>query len=110
MEVSQVFDLLNVSFKKFFSSTEKLSLDEAIVPFKGRVGFKQYIPKKHKRFGIKVSEVCCANGYTWSMLTYLGRMHNLDTSERTVTEAIVHKLLEEFVIKFLWTTTSLLLV
>jgi hypothetical protein len=36
----------------FFSPTEHFAV-EVIVFFKGRIIFKQYIPKKHKWFGIK---------------------------------------------------------
>ena len=42
-------------------------LDKVIVLYKGRVIFRQYIPKKHKRFGIKVYEICGETGYTYDM-------------------------------------------
>jgi hypothetical protein len=48
-------DMLNVVYSKFYNPSEHLAIDEVIVLFKGRVVFKQYIPKKHKRFGIKLS-------------------------------------------------------
>jgi hypothetical protein len=40
-------------------------VDEIIVLFNGTVVFKQYIPKKHKRFGIKILKLCDCTGYTW---------------------------------------------
>jgi hypothetical protein len=48
-----IFDMLNDAYAKYYSPTEHLAVHEIIVLFKGRVVFKQYIPKKHKRFGIK---------------------------------------------------------
>jgi len=38
--------------------TKPLAADEVIVKFKGRVIFRQYIPKKRKRFGIKIYKLC----------------------------------------------------
>jgi hypothetical protein len=37
------------------------------VLFKGRVIFLQYIPKKHKRFGIKIYDFCDFLGYEYDM-------------------------------------------
>jgi hypothetical protein len=39
-------------------------VNEVIVLYKGRVVFEQYIPKKHKRFGIKINALCYTLGYT----------------------------------------------
>jgi hypothetical protein len=43
------------------------------VLFKGRVIFKQYIPKKHKQFGIKLYKLYDFKGYTYNMNMYLGK-------------------------------------
>ena len=53
-----VFDKLKKAYAKF-------SVDEVIVKFKGRVIFRQYIPKKRKRFGIKIYKLCNESGYTY---------------------------------------------
>ena len=55
------------------SPSEHLAVDEVIVKYKGRVIFQQYIPKKHKRFGIKIYKLCDETGYTYDMTVYLGR-------------------------------------
>jgi len=39
---------------KFYSPSQQLPLDEVIVFFQQTVIFKQYIPRKHKHFCIKV--------------------------------------------------------
>jgi len=43
-----IFDTLNNKFYELYNPTEHLAVDEVIVPFKVRVIFQQYIPKKHK--------------------------------------------------------------
>ena len=53
-KILDLFESIRTNFSKFFNPSEHLSVDEVIVKFKGRVLFKQYIPKKFKRFGIKM--------------------------------------------------------
>jgi len=54
---------------KFYNPSEDLAIDEVTVMFKGRVIFRQYIPKKHKHFGVKIYKLCNSTGYrrksTW---------------------------------------------
>jgi len=35
--------------------------------------FTLYIPKKHKRIGIKIFKLCNSTGYTYDMKVYLGK-------------------------------------
>ena len=78
-------------------------MDEVIVKLKGRVIFKQYIPKKRKHFGIKVYKLCDSSSYTYDMDVYLGKdrqrvAQHLTTTHTTVTnltrrvEGVGHKL------------------
>jgi hypothetical protein len=83
-----IFDKLNEAYAKYYSPTEHLEIDEIIVLFKGRVVFKQYTPKKHKRFGIKIYKQCDSKGYTY-MLVYLGRDRKRATALMTATYATV---------------------
>jgi hypothetical protein len=45
-KITSLSDTLSNSYAKFYNPSEHLSVDEVIVLFKGRVIFKQYIPKK----------------------------------------------------------------
>ncbi|PNF42225.1 hypothetical protein B7P43_G05522, partial [Cryptotermes secundus] len=47
-KVRTIFNTLNDAYEKYNPSLH-LAIDEIIVKFKGRVVFRQYIPKKHKR-------------------------------------------------------------
>jgi hypothetical protein len=57
-----IFDKLNDAYAKYYSPIEYLAIDEIVVLFKGRVIFKQYIPVKHKWFGIKIYKLCDSKG------------------------------------------------
>jgi len=70
-KVRNVFDILNKKFSKFCNPSEHLAIDEVIVKYKGRVIFRQHIPKKHKRFGIKIYKLCDRTGYTYDITVYL---------------------------------------
>ena len=53
-----VFDKVNKAYALFYNPSEHLVVDNINVKFKGRVIFRQYIPKKRKRFGIKPYKLC----------------------------------------------------
>jgi hypothetical protein len=88
-KIRNIFDTLNNTFHKLYNSTEHLAIDEVIVLFKGRVIFRQYIPKKHKRSGIKVYKLCDALGYTYDTSVYLGKQQLLATQQMSATHATV---------------------
>ena len=41
-------------FESEYKTNEQVSIDEAMIPFKGRLGFKHYMKDKHNKWGIKV--------------------------------------------------------
>ncbi|XP_069157023.1 piggyBac transposable element-derived protein 4-like [Procambarus clarkii] len=58
-------------FRDFYVPAQKLVIDESLVLFKGRVAFKQYIPSKQNRFGLKFFVLCdCETGYVLHMILY----------------------------------------
>jgi len=67
-------------------------VDEVIVKFQGRVIFRQYIPKKRKRFVIKIYKLCDESGYTYDMSAYLGKDSSSATDDMTATHATVRHL------------------
>lgn len=52
--------------------TEYQSVDEMMIPFKGRLSFKQYMPKKPTKWGIKVFCRCSTTGIVHDMIVYCG--------------------------------------
>ena len=54
-----------------------VTIDEQLIPFRGRVGFRQYIPSKPDKYGMKLFLLCdCASGYTFNGMPYVGREDN----------------------------------
>jgi len=67
-------------------------VDEVIVKFKGTVIFRQYIPKKRKRFGFKIYKLCDESGYTCDMSVCLGRDSHSTTDNMTATHTTLRHL------------------
>ena len=91
-KMRNLFEILNATFSKFYNPSEYLAIDDVIVRFKGRVVFKQYIPRKHKRYGIKLYKLCDSTGYIYDMKVYLGKNEQLTSQHLTAPHAIVREL------------------
>ena len=91
-KIRDLFEILNATFSKFYNPSKNLAVDEVIVSFKARVIFKQYIPKKRKRFGIKLFKICDSTGYTYDMKVYLGKDRQSTAQHMTATHATVTEL------------------
>jgi hypothetical protein len=81
--------MLNDTYVQLYNPFEHLAVDEVIVLFEGRVIFKQYIPKKHKRFGIKTYKLCDMTVYTYNTSVYLGKNRQNATQTMTATHTKV---------------------
>jgi hypothetical protein len=63
-KIQDIFESLKRTVSKFYNPSENLAIDEVIMLFRGRVIVRQYVPKKHKHFGIKIYKLCNSTGYT----------------------------------------------
>ena len=43
-----------------------------MAPWKGELLFKQYIPGKAHKYGVKIYKLAATNGHTWSFMVYTG--------------------------------------
>jgi len=59
-KIRDLFEILRTHFAKFYNPSEHLVVDKVIVKFKGRVIFKQYIPKKNANILASI----CTNSVT----------------------------------------------
>ncbi|XP_046726710.1 piggyBac transposable element-derived protein 4-like [Silurus meridionalis] len=54
-----------------------VTVDEQLVAFKGRCRFRQYMPKKPAKYGLKLWIICDAvTSYAWRCSPYLGKTEN----------------------------------
>ena len=73
-KIRPVIEHLHGIFQTAFMPRQYVAVDESLLLWKGRLGWKQYIPKKRSRFGIKTYELCDSiTGYLWNFLVYTGK-------------------------------------
>ncbi|XP_050300132.1 piggyBac transposable element-derived protein 4-like [Anthonomus grandis grandis] len=90
-KISEFLDMLQKKFKSSYMPKKDICIDESNVPFRGRIYFRQYIPNKRHRYGIKLFKLCVSGGYTWDFKVYTGREKS---SEFVVSEKVVMELME----------------
>ena len=68
-KIYPVLSYLNNKYQKLYCPKQDISIDESLTLWKGRLGFKQYLPLKTSKFGIKTYELReSVTGYLWSTL------------------------------------------
>ena len=76
-KVQPVIDVVADTFQTSYTLSQEVSVDEAMIPFRGRLAYRQYMPAKPVKRGIKVWALCDArNGYMSKFDIYLGRQNN----------------------------------
>jgi hypothetical protein len=91
-KIRRIFEMLNDVYSKYLAPTEHVTEDEVIVLYKGKVNFERHMPKKHKRFGIKIYKLCHMSGYTYDVHVYLWKKRTRSTADMTATHATVRHL------------------
>ena len=77
-KIQPLIDMLQKNFQSLFCPEEDAVIDETLVPWRGRLTFRQYIPNKTHRYGVKL---CSMVGYTWALKVYSGKSQ---TREREI--------------------------
>ncbi|XP_029600134.1 piggyBac transposable element-derived protein 4-like [Salmo trutta] len=72
--IREVWDLWQERLPALYNPGSDLTVDEQLVPFRGRCPFRQYIPSKPAKYGIKSWVACDAkSSYAWKMQVYTGK-------------------------------------
>ena len=93
-KVEPILTYMNTKFSEIFIPGKEQSIDEAMIPFKGRSSMKQYMPKKPVRRGFKIwMRADATTGYVCEFDPYTGRKGN--KIEKGLGAAVVLKLTEK---------------
>jgi len=72
--IRDVFELFVKSFQDCYIPNDNLTVDEQLVTFRGRCPFRQFIPSKPGKYGIKIWALCdSVTSYVYNMHVYTGR-------------------------------------
>jgi len=79
-KIRYIVDSIRSAFQREYVPHKEITIDEAMIPFKGRLAFKQYMREKPVKFGIKMFVLADArNGYCFNLEVYAGKHgSNLD--------------------------------
>lgn len=93
-KIYRVREFLNVILRnahRLYRLDREITIDETMVPHKGRLSFKQYIKNKPTRWGIKLWVLCEAKtGYVYNFDVYLGKEEG--NVEHNLARRVVRKL------------------
>ncbi|KAM3595866.1 uncharacterized protein V6R79_004187 [Siganus canaliculatus] len=72
--VREVWDKWVERLPLIYNPGPNITVDERLVAFRGRCPFKQYMPSKPSKYGIKIWAACDAKtSYAWNMQVYTGK-------------------------------------
>nr|XP_022911139.1 piggyBac transposable element-derived protein 4-like [Onthophagus taurus] len=75
--IREIFERFNHNCKQVYTVSEYCTLDEQLVPFRGRCSFRMYIPSKPAKYGLKIFTLVDAR--TWYILkseVYVGKQND----------------------------------
>ena len=78
-KIQPVVENLRKKFEKAVIPWENLCIDESLMLWKGRLSFKQYVPSKRHRFGVKLFMLCdCYTKFVLDFIVYTGAETDID--------------------------------
>lgn len=95
--IRKIFDDFTLKCNKSYSLSEYVTLDEKLQSFRGRCCFRQYMPNKPAKYGIKIFALCdSVNYYTSNLEVYVGKQphgpFHMDNSAANITKRMVSTL------------------
>nr|CAH7765205.1 unnamed protein product [Callosobruchus chinensis] len=71
--IRPILDLLNSRFQSVLTPGKEVVIDESMIPWRGRLGIRQYIKNKRHKYGVKLYKLCTVEGYTLNIRIYWGK-------------------------------------
>ncbi|XP_050308036.1 piggyBac transposable element-derived protein 4-like [Anthonomus grandis grandis] len=92
-KVQPLIDLLVDKFHHFIIPEISLCIDESMVPFQGRLSFRQYLLNKRHRYGVKIFKLCTDPFYTLPYKVYAEKEAQ---PGKSVSSKVVMELMEPY--------------
>ena len=97
-KIQPFLELIIPRFQQVYKPQRQLAVDETLIKFKGKVHFRQYLPMKPGRFGIKAFTLAeSSSGYLLNSKIYTGKEGNV--VERDLGKKAVLCVMEPFLDK-----------
>lgn len=92
-KIRKLLNIANDIFKNVHQHGKIIVVDESMIPYHGRLKFRQYIPNKTHKYGVKFFKLCGSNGYTYKIIIYEGKQ---SIKGESLSETIVSNLCENY--------------
>ena len=94
--IRDLFTSFTSNIRKFYKPYENVTIDEQLVPFRGRVTFRQYIPSKPAKYHIILWLLCdSSTNFVLDADVYLGK-GSLPNTNTSVAEQVVKVMMDHF--------------
>nr|XP_039265449.1 piggyBac transposable element-derived protein 4-like [Styela clava] len=95
-KVRELLTILLPLFQTCYTPGREISIDETLIPFKGRINFRQFIKTKRARYGIKVWVLAeSSTGYVSRLQFYTGK-DPMSKPETGLASRVVRYLMEPY--------------
>ncbi|KAL0881505.1 hypothetical protein ABMA27_001356 [Loxostege sticticalis] len=75
-KITDVYYMLLQRFQAVLIPGKYLIIDETMIPWRGRLKFRQYLKGKSHKYGVKLYKLCTPDGYTFNVNIYSGKGDN----------------------------------
>lgn len=98
-KIAELINIVKRLPKQYYIPKRQLSIDETMRKYKGRIYFRQYIPNKPVRWGIKLWSLCESDtGYLLDWNIYTGKENNpLDEGQGLGYNVVMRLMRDDFV-------------
>nr|XP_039248883.1 piggyBac transposable element-derived protein 4-like [Styela clava] len=97
-KIRPLLELVEPTLLSVYTPDKYIAIDESMIPFKGRISFRQFIPSKRVRFGIKVWVLAeSKTGYVSKFQIYTGKDPRVQ--EVGLASRVVYDLIDPFLDK-----------
>ncbi|CAF1384390.1 unnamed protein product [Adineta ricciae] len=92
--IRSIFQRFVKQLPRHFTPSENVTVDEQLVPFRGRCSFIQYMPKKPAKYGLKFWLLCDVNSrYVLALDLYTGKEGNV--AQKNLATNVVLRLVDQ---------------
>jgi hypothetical protein len=96
-KIQPLLDICNPTYKKVYTPKKCLAIDEIMIKLKGRIFFRQYLPKKPTKWGIKAFLLCeSESGYCLKSHIYTGKGSFQRSGDDLLSDHVVLGLLDGY--------------
>jgi len=90
-KLKPLFYMIVQKFQEGYKPGQEVVIDKTMIPFRGRIFFRQYVPGKRHKYGLKLYKLCTKEAYTWNFELYCGASEKFQSLGKT--ESVVARLM-----------------